>query len=556
MAIYPRVCRKTSLIFFILSAMMVGLSYAQQPSSGSHSSMAYLQQQFPRLTNLYRPELEKMHTHYIFAVDVSGSMKKYDSIVTPALKAFSRSLPNGEQVTVIPFGTEAKPNVPGLEVKIQGDGTKKALETALSSLYINEGYDSKFRANTDVAKAVGAVNQSIQTNQDMDMNVVVIITDFLNDLPGQGETPIHSGTLVDLNKSFENITDGKHTRVVAMKLPPMGNMKGFCLEQLKEEVFSNTGPTRKFDVVDAISDQAAISHWFEQLSRDIMTEKLKAFIEIDNEKNLNPSLKTNIDINGNTTAEIHWKPNKLYTQIKIDSTYTDAGSNLIFKNNKKVWQITTDTVLKDLKLGKLEHKNIGLHQYDEALNLGLSLPTEYDDELKKLNIEKPIPNTSTEQKGWLWTFWLSFWVTVTLAAIILIYLFLVAKAARRNATEKFSGTVEIVPTGRNTKDTKRYLEVRKKNKFKIGNGGTGNTDLPNVPWWILVEKKTPYNPFSLKKPVFICKTASGFVQKSKKNIISRYPTRSKKISTGLMYYCGTSTNDITHVVTIKINKKK
>ncbi len=541
---------KKALIFlYLLIFLTGGICFSQQSPASHQSSMAYLEQQFPSLTNLYRPELENMHTHYIFAIDVSGSMKKYDTIVTPALKAFSRALPNGEQVTVIPFGTEAKPNVPGLEVKIQGEGTKQALETALSSLYINDGYDSKFRANTDVAKAVAAVNHSMQTNQDIDMNVVVIITDFLNDLPNQGETPIHSGLLVDLNKDYENVTDGKHTRVVAMKLPPMGTMKGFCLEQLKDEVFFNTGTTRKFDVVDAISNQAAISHWFDQLARDIMTEKLKAVIEIDNAKNLNPSLKTEIDINGNTTAEIHWKPNKLYTQIRIDSTYTNADSKYIFKNNKKVWQTTTDTVLKDIKLGKLEHQNIGLRQYDEDLTLGLSLPTEYDNELKKLSIDKPIPNTSQEQKGWLWTFWLPFWVSVTLAALILIYLFLVVKAAKRNASEKFKGKVQVVPMGKNNKDTLREITVAPTRGFKIGNGGTGRADIPNAAWGISVEKRT-FNPFTLKKPVFVCKKYKDYVKKSKKNTISRHGSPS------VTYYCGTSDADITHSVTIKINKKK
>lgn len=542
--------KKVFKLLFLLLFLSSGICFSQQPSTGSPSSMAYLQHQFPRLTNLYRPELEKMHTHYIFAIDVSGSMKKYDSIVTPALKAFSRSLPNGEQVTVIPFGTEAKPNVPGLEVKIAGDGTRQALETALSSLYVNEGYDPAFRANTDVAKAVGAVNHSMQTNQDMDMNVVVIITDFLNDLPNQGEVKIHPGKLVELNKDFENVTDGKHTRVVAMKLPPMGDMKGFSLDQLKEEVFGNTSTTRKFDVVDAISDQAAISHWFEQLAREIMTQKLKAVIEIDNERNLNPRFSTNIDINGNTTAEIHWKPNKLYTKIKIDSTYTDAGSNLYFKNNKDVWQVTTDTVIKDIKLGKLKHNNLGLHQYDENLNIGLSLPTEYDDELKKLSVDKPIPNTSSEQKGWLWTFWLSFGVAVTIVVLLLIYLFLVIKAWKRNLSEKFKGTVEIVPQGRNAARERRLeINVPSCTKFKIGNGGTNGCTVPNASWCIDVEKKT-YNPFTLKKPVFVCKKSKDYVEKKKKNTISRHG------SAGVVYNCGVSERELTHNVTIRIKKKK
>lgn len=538
-------------LLITLVCMTNMLCIAQKHPSQSPSSMAYLEQQFPQLTDLYRPELENMHTHYIFAIDVSGSMKKYDTIVTPALKAFSRSLPNGEQVTVIPFGTEAKQNVPGLAVKIEGEGTKKTLENALSTLYVNEGYDKKFRANTDVAKAVDAVNSTIRNNQDIDMNVVVIITDFLNDLPEQGEIPIHSGKLVDLNKDFENVTDGKHTRVVAMKLPPMGTMKGFSLDQLKEEVFFNTGRTRKFDVVDAISDQAAISHWFDQLAREIMTEKLKAVIEIDNDRNLNPSFKTEIDIDGNTTAEIHWKPNKLYTQIKIDSTYTDAGSNFIFKNNKEVWQTTVDTVIKDIKLGKLEHKNIGLHQYNEKLNVGLSLPTAYDEELRKLSIDKPIPNTSEEKSGWLWTFWLPFWICVGIVVILIIYLILVMKAAARNKKEVFDGevTIRTVPDLKVVGPKPRIPIISQRN-FRVGQGGDNKCSVPDAKWAIEI-KKPSYNPFTLKKPYFEWKLVKGDTKEKRSGKLSRYNGTS-----GITVNCGANTKNISHRVSININRKK
>ena len=540
-------------LLIALLCMTTMLCIAQNQPSNSQSSMAYLEQQFPQLTKLYRPELANMHTHYIFAIDVSGSMKKYDSIVTPALKAFSRSLPNGEQVTVIPFGTEAKQNVPGLAVKIEGEGTKTTLENALSSLYVNEGYDQKFRANTDVAAAVEAVNSTMRNNQDIDMNVIVIITDFLNDLPGKGEIQINSGRLVDLQKDYERVTDGKHTRVVAMKLPKMGSGKGYSLDQLKEEVFFNTSPIRKFDVVDAISDQAAISHWFEQLSRDIMTEKLKAVIEIDNARNLNPSFRTNIDIDGNTVAEIHWTPNKLYNQLRIDSTYTKDGSEFIFKNNKKVWQTTTDTVIKNLKLGKLENQHFGLHRYDnEQLNVGLSLPTPYDAELNKLNIDKPIPDTSAEQSGWLWTFWLPFWICVGLVVILIIYLILVAKAAGRNSKEKFNGYVTIKDKDGNIVGPNTKIRVSSVPSFNIGKGGDPKMRISDAPWSIEVKKKT-HSPFTLKKPYYIWRQTNGYARSGDRMQGKLTPYGAESLA---KIKCGVKKQETTHTVTISVENKK
>ena len=292
-------------------------------------------------------------------------------------------------------------NTPGLCAKIQDESQKQTLITALSDLYVNEGYSKEFRHNTDVKKAIEAVNNAILNNQEVQMNVVVIITDFLNDLPNVGEKKLSKVDLEKLNKDFVNVTENTYTRVVAMQLPKAGTGTGFCLNQLQENVFCNTSITRKFDIIQAIKDQAAISHWFEQLSREIMTEKLKAVIQLDNERNLRPSLKTRMDINGNTIADIHWTPNKLYKQIQIEATNTDKNSEYIFKNNEEVWQITQDTVLEDLELGKLVHKKYGFHRFNENLNIGLSLPTDYDDELKRLSIDKPIQAASDTQDRWL-----------------------------------------------------------------------------------------------------------------------------------------------------------
>ncbi len=518
----------------------------------AQSPLAYLEQTFPKLTNLYQDELQNCNTHYIFAIDVSGSMIKYNDIVTPALQAFAQALPSGEQVSIIPFGTDAKENTPGLCCKIQDASQIQVLKSSLSTLYINDGYSQEFRRNTDINKAVGAVNKAILNNQEVQMNVVVIITDFLNDLPGIGEQKLKKENLGQLNKDFDNVTENTYTRVVAMQLPKAGSGAGFCLDQLQEEVFCNTSVTKRFDVIQAIKDKNAISHWFEQLSRDIMTEKLKAVIQLDNERNLRPSLKTKIDIDGNTKAEIHWKPNKLYQQIKIEATSTDNGSDYIFKNNEKVWQITEDTALVDLKLGKLVHKQWGLRRFNENLNIGMSLPTPYDEELKKLSIDKPIQATSDKQSGWLFTFFLPFWLTVLLAVLLILYIFLIIKAIKRNVSETFRGTVDIYDkVGRQIGNT--IMVKCKSNSFMIGEGGTNGCQVNGATWTVSVEKTT-YSPLLVfKKPNFLWKAKKGFAKSGNKQrgYLGRYGNGKKLVS----IECGSSYDDISNSITIRLNSK-
>lgn len=522
------------------------LAYGQ--NNTATNSMAYLNQQFPQLTMLYEPELQGMKTHYIFAVDVSGSMKKYDETVTPALQAFARALPVGERVTVIPFGTTAKDNTPGLSVEIANDGTKSVLTGTLTTLYTNDAYTPDFKRNTDVNAAVAAINKTLLNNQEAKMNVVVIITDFLNDLPGKGEVKLMPGQLDDLSKNFNNSTEDMNVRVVAMKLPPMGSGKGYCLDQLSDSVFNLTNDNRRFEIVPVISNQAAISHWFEQLSRDIMTEKLRAVIQLDN-KNVTPRINTEIDIDGNTKGDIHWVPSKLYTQVSIDSIYADSGSDYEFRIGKDVIQITGDSVLIFEKMGKFKNKSWGLRQYDEPLNLRLSLPTPYDAELKKLSIDKPTPQTAQEKIGWLWTFLLPFWLCVALIILFIIYIILVIKAAQRNAADKFKGRVDFTDhRGRPVGETAMIRPTS--GQINIGATGTGDLGVANAEWSVVITKESP-SPFTFwKKPKYKWQSKGHAVDGRNRHsgYFGRYgePGTTKRLS----LECGVDSEHVTHGVDI------
>lgn len=538
----------TILIIVMLAALSPSIILAQS------NPLSYLERTFPKLTNLYKDELKQCRTHYIFAIDVSGSMVKYDEVVTPALQAFAQALPVGEQVSIIPFGTTPKENTPGLCCKIDNNAQIQTLTSSLSTLYVNEGYSREFRLNTDVCKAVEAINKKILNNQEVEMNVVVIITDFLNDLPGIGENKLNEVDLSKLNKDFDNATSNTYTRVVAMQLPKAGSGKGFCLDQLQESVFCNTSRTKKFDVIQAINDRNAISHWFNQLSRDIMTEKLKAVIQLDNERNLNPSLDVDIDIDGNTIADIRWTPNKLYTKLQIDTTKTESGSDYRFVNNEEAWMLTTDTLLQDIDLGKLKHKNWGLRQCEESLNIGLNLPTDYDAELQKLSIDKPLVMSNDVHNDWIFTFFIPFWWTVAIVIAIIIYILMVIKAFVRNSKESFKGDVDFYDNrGRDIGETIRLNRLSPSKTIFIGNGGSNGCDLSNAEWTVQIIKKTP-SPFLFwKRPAFEWSAKSGFVcngSNKKRGLLGRYgKSNTTKVAN---LDCGLESDKITHGVKIMI----
>lgn len=531
--------RTTLFCFACLAAFM---------APAQNSSMEYLEKQFPKLTSLFREELEKTATHYIIAVDVSGSMVKYNNLVTPMLQAFAMALPDGEQVSVIPFGTDAKENTPGLCNKMESDAQRQILCNALSSLYINESYTPEFKRNTDINKAVSAINKAILNNKNVDMNVVIIITDFLNDLPGKGEIKLTKENIETLSNDFNNLTDNTYTRVVAMRLPKAGTGAGYSLDQLQEGVFNAQTPLRRFESVDAINDEATIQIWFDQLTRDIMTDKLRGVIRLYNEREICPSLTAETDIDGNVTAEFDWKPNKLYNSLQLGKTTTLPGSE--FYVDCDTASTITINGNSSVKLGQIKHGKWAFHNFDEDLNVNLELPTDFDDELQTLSIRKPFSDTVVHQNRWIWVFILSFLTTCILAALLIIYIVAVLKAINRNRRERIKGRVLITNEYGEAIGEPIKVACASGKSLNIGASGTNGCNVPGAEWNISLTK-VKSNPFLFwTKPKFRWEgrgPGQSKVINSRKNRsgnIGRYGTCSKQVNLDCYDSNGNHTNTV------------
>lgn len=536
----PKVLRRAVLcaLFACLSGCYL---FAQSP-------LAYLEQTYPQLTDLYREELSKYPAHYIFAVDVSGTMNQYSGVVTQALRPFFDALPDNDRVDVIPFGTEALPNMLSY-CGVINPAVKGALTQNISNLYTDPSYQQGFKGYTDIPKAVNAIAKVIQNNRDYKVNVIVLLTDFRNDVKGDSpsERKLRAQEIEDLNTAIGAATNNIYTRSIALELPVNKSMPGYCLPQLKELVF----PTENggMEIVPLTNPGVMIGQWFEQLKRDIMVTKLKAVI--DNANRMNPiELKTETSTDGNVSAEIHWTPNKLYPTMQIDSTYMD-GDQFYFVNNKEAFTETTEPDLK-LDLGKIKHQSYGLHHLADSINLGLLLPTPYDDELASLGVKKPLPNTKKEESRLLFTFFLPFWLTALLAALLLLYILLIIKAIKRNASEQFRGTVDIYDkVGRQIGNT---VMVKCKGKtFLVGDSGTNGCQVNGAAWTVSVEKTT-YSPLLVfKKPNFLWKAKKGFAKSGKpqRGYLGRYGNGKKLVN----IECGSSYDAITHSITIRLNTK-
>lgn len=438
---------KRIILFLCFSVLSLTGLYAQD------SGLDFVKKQYPQLSAMFQKELVSEHATYTFAIDVSGTMKKYSEIVIPALNSFVDALPNGDYVRIIRFGTTAKGSENGylgtVNSSLKGD-----LRKGVNQLYTNPNDDKPFRAHTDVPAVMKEISNALQ-NSENKMNFVFILTDFRNDQLGSGEHKILSKDLSQIFYDLEPACIGKNGRIVALRLPVDVNAAGYCLDQLKNDVFSKV--ELSYEMQD-ITSESALSSWFEELKKQIMVERLRTIVNAEN-KVADIAFDTDINIDGDVVASISWQPNKLFGAISIDSSFvqnkrmgTDSlavdrsnltASGFTFDNNIEAFGQTTETVLTEIPLGRIKHSSWGFHKLDDELKLGVDMPTPYDDELRRLGIRKPIPDVAMPVEGWKFTFFLPFWLCATIIGLIILYLILVMVKAGKNAKASFGRTIKV-----------------------------------------------------------------------------------------------------------------
>ena len=535
---------KISLKKLLLVWLCTGLCSV---SMMAQTSLEYLENVYPKLTDLYRDELSKYPAHYVFAVDVSGTMNQYSEVVVKALKPFIQALPDGDRVDVIPFGTEALPNMLNYSGVINEE-VRTALYNNIKTLYTDPSYQKGFKSYTDIPQAINAISRVLKNNREYKVNVIILLTDFRNDIKGESPTErkLKPEELEMLRTDLNGATHGIYTRSIALELPVDKNAPGYCLPQLKEQVFPQEGSG--LEIVPLTNPDVMIGQWFDQLKRDIMVTKLKAIV--DNENHMNPiRLETETDVDGNVTADIHWTPNKLYPKMKIDSTYL-SGDDFVFNNNKENYAVTCDSVL-HLDLGQIKNEGMGFHHLEDSLNLGIQLPTPYDDELTALGIKKPLPNTKKPESRWVFTFFMPLMTTIILLLLLLLYIIGVISSIARNNRLCFKGNFTFFDSnGNQLGDVVRLPKQKPSAVLNVGNGGTGRCKVDDAEWQFVIEKKKA-NPFLVfTKPYFVWRSTKKYVAQGK--------AQSGKLRyegpASMRVQCGASRGNLTHSVKVILIK--
>ncbi|MBO4531873.1 MAG: VWA domain-containing protein [Paludibacteraceae bacterium] len=74
----------------------------------AQTAIERLKAEYPAVMEQYGKKLQALHTHYIFVIDVSGTMDQYkDDVVVPGISNFLNTLPEGNYASIVAFGGKA-----------------------------------------------------------------------------------------------------------------------------------------------------------------------------------------------------------------------------------------------------------------------------------------------------------------------------------------------------------------------------------------------------------------------------------------------------------------
>ncbi len=89
----------------ILLMLALSLIGSKMPAQ---TAIERLKTEYPSVMEQYGKRLEALKADYIIAIDASGTMMDYKQTVVPALQDFLGSIPDGDYVCILKFGTITK----------------------------------------------------------------------------------------------------------------------------------------------------------------------------------------------------------------------------------------------------------------------------------------------------------------------------------------------------------------------------------------------------------------------------------------------------------------
>ena len=145
----------------------------------AQTAIERLKSEYPAVMEQYGRNLQGLHTHYIFVIDVSGTMDKYkDDVVVPGIRNFLNTLPEGNYASIVAFGGKAVEMCTPLKINAEN---RKILIDNLNKSYREAGRLQSSSTRLDAASA--KVLDVVKKDTVSDVCFAVFFSDLCDESP-------------------------------------------------------------------------------------------------------------------------------------------------------------------------------------------------------------------------------------------------------------------------------------------------------------------------------------------------------------------------------------
>lgn len=487
---------------FLVALLMIAATFIEGRVF-AQTAIERLKSEYPAVMEQYGKKLQDLKTHYIFVVDVSGTMDEYkDEVVVPGVKNFIETLPEGDYASIIAFGGKAQ--VMCTPLKLNSDNRKKLVEELINS-YPKDPKDPKDKIkksldtnHTYLDKAVVRLLEVVEKNEfNCDICFAVFFSDLCDESNNEWNYKERASKLND--RAFGVVATALRATNENEKQKGIKRMEntfeGFSYSSNVKDVFGEKLEAFKYNI------------YVPELKKTVRVELNKIFeeMQLSSEIGIGKKVMLHAEINKNTPAFIKG--------IVVDTAWlTDQSPEIAqveFVSKPRMPRYS-----KSLNLGKavFAQKNKLFHkdQYVAyALKYHLETPEpktakdpSFVSDLEQLEIADALYSEAALEAKGSFVFGWPLWLIIVLCIIILVFLVLLIKNTiipGRIRNKKFYCKNMLGETSVFTVQNMRSFCIGKPDKCESTDWG-----IPDTGFFVEVKAKNggPLNLLFKKKIVF------------------------------------------------------
>lgn len=238
------------LLFFFAVTLSIN---AQNPEE-------LVKKDFPKLYGKYGNKLKQQKARYVFAVDISNSMKSYEKSVKTNIKNFISALPEGDFVTIIQkCGTQETDFI--FSNQPVNSSTKRTIFSYIDAIKFDKTGSDGYKMTEKIIEALN------QTGSSDDMKYVFMFTDF-EYWTKKNQFNKNVENWKSLKTKFEQTQKGNFVTVTGLRLALSQGVKASAVYETElKDIFG------KVEILPS-PNPVFLATWFNNTKANILRDRL------------------------------------------------------------------------------------------------------------------------------------------------------------------------------------------------------------------------------------------------------------------------------------------